>query len=61
MITEKVRACWNKNADTWTLLARAGVGAVAVTDGPRVVGVVTQRDLVNVEALLDHLVNAPEP
>jgi len=39
----------------------AGVGAVAVTDGPRVVGVVTQRDLVNVEALLDHLVNAPEP
>lgn len=24
MITEKVRACWNKNADTWTLLARAG-------------------------------------
>lgn len=41
-------------------LRTAGAGAVAVTDGDRVIGVVTQRDLGNVEVLLDHLANAPE-
>ncbi|WP_162941682.1 chloride channel protein [Desertimonas flava] len=41
-------------------LRAAGVRAVAVTDGDRVVGVVTQRDLDNVEVLLDHLANTAE-
>jgi CBS domain-containing protein len=35
----------------------SGVGAIAVTDGERVVGVITQRDVANVEVLLDHLEN----
>jgi CIC family chloride channel protein len=41
-------------------LRSTGAGAVAVTDVDRVIGIVTQRDLGNVEVLLDHLANAPE-
>jgi CBS domain-containing protein len=41
-------------------LRAAGAGAVAVVDGDRVIGIVTQRDLGNVEVLLDHLANAPD-
>jgi CBS domain-containing protein len=37
----------------------AGADAAAVTDGDRVVGVVTLRDLTNVEALLDRLETQP--
>ncbi|MEZ5311065.1 MAG: chloride channel protein [Microthrixaceae bacterium] len=34
-----------------------GTGALAVTENGRVIGVVTERDLSNVEVLLDHLAN----
>jgi len=40
--------------------ANAGAAAVIDGDGDRVIGVVTRRDLGNVEVLLDHLAHAPE-
>lgn len=41
-------------------LAATDLGAVAVIDDGRVIGVVTERDLRNVAALLDHLANTPQ-
>lgn len=41
-------------------LRAAGARAAAVTDGDRVIGVVTQRDLDNVGVFLDHLANTSE-
>jgi CIC family chloride channel protein len=46
-------------SDVADRLRRSGSGAAAVTDGTRVIGVVTLRDLGNVEVLLDHLSNEP--
>jgi CBS domain-containing protein len=42
-------------------LRTAGTDAVAVIEDDRVIGIVTRRDLGNVEVLLDHLANAPDP
>ena len=42
-------------ADASAMIRRSGAGAVAVVDGDKVVGVVTLRDVANVERLLDRL------